>query len=157
MAGIVSAEKAKQQGGLHEQRVRALGVALNALASQARAMTAHAAASFHAELPPAAFHIALWLSAFGPATPSAVAQAVGMDRSATSRLTRDLARVGLIETQSESADRRSVTLFLTPEGRRRVDEAMQGKGAVFQERVASWSEDDLLLCTALLQRLVEPA
>jgi DNA-binding MarR family transcriptional regulator len=135
--------------------IRALGAALNALVSQSRALTAEAAARFHTELQPAAFHIALWLNAFGPAKPSAVAQAVGMDRSATSRLIRELVRLGLIATSTDPLDRRSIVLSVTHEGRQRLEAALQPKGAVFQERLASWSEEDLELCTDLLRRLLD--
>jgi DNA-binding MarR family transcriptional regulator len=138
-----------------EQRIRALGSVLNALVSQARALTARAAGAFHAELQPAAFHIALWLNAFGPAKPSAVAQAVGMDRSAASRLTRELVRLRLIATSIDPSDRRSIVLSLTADGRRRMEAAMQAKGNAFRQRVTSWSEEDLLLCTDLLQRLLD--
>lgn len=134
--------------------IRELGAALHALVSQSRALTAAAAATFHTELQPAAFHIALWLNAFGPAKPSAVAQAVGMDRSATSRLIRELVRLGLIATSTDPSDRRSIVLSLTPDGRRRLEGAMQTKGAVFEQRLASWSVDDIELCTALLRRLL---
>jgi DNA-binding MarR family transcriptional regulator len=138
-----------------DQRIRALGAALNALVSQARALTAQASATFHPELQPAAFHIALWLNAFGPAKPSAVAQAVGMDRSAASRLARELVRLGLIATSTEPLDGRSIVLSLTADGHRRVEAAMRSKGATFRERLASWSEKDLSLCTELLQRLLD--
>ncbi|MET2825757.1 MarR family winged helix-turn-helix transcriptional regulator [Mesorhizobium shangrilense] len=140
-----------------EDRVRALGDTLNALVSQSRALVAQAAMAFHAELQPAAFHIALWLNAFGPAKPSAVAQAVGMDRSAASRLIRELARLGLVESVSDPADRRSIVLSLSVDGRRRMDAAMQAKGATFRQRVASWRDEDLLSCTDLLRRLLDPA
>jgi DNA-binding MarR family transcriptional regulator len=138
-----------------ERSIRALGDMLNALVSQSRALTAQAAVTFHAELQPAAFHIALWLNAFGPAKPSAVAQAVGMDRSAASRLTRELVRLGLIEACTDPSDRRSIVLSLTVEGHRRIDAAMQAKGATFRQRVASWSEEELLLCTNLLRKLID--
>jgi DNA-binding MarR family transcriptional regulator len=141
--------------GLRERRIRALGAALNALVSQSRALTAEAAATFHTELQPAAFYIALWLNAFGPAKPSAVAQAVGMDRSATSRLIRELGRLGLIATSTDASDRRSIILSLTVDGRRRLEAAMQTKGAAFQRRLTSWSGEDLELCTHLLRRLLE--
>src|ERR1700722_20203009 len=121
-----------------ERSIRALGDMLNALVSQSRALTAQAAATFHAELQPAAFHIALWLNAFGPAKPSAVAQAVGMDRSATSRLIRQLVRWGLIATSADPSDRRSIVLSLTVDGRERLEDAMQTKGAAFQQRLSSW-------------------
>jgi DNA-binding MarR family transcriptional regulator len=145
----------KRNDGRRAQRIRALGVVLNALVSQSRALTAQAAVTFHAELQPAAFHIALWLNAFGPAKPSAVAQAVGMDRSAASRLTRELVRLGLIATSIDPSDRRSIVLSLNVDGRRRLEAAMQAKGATFRQRVASWSEEDLLLCTDLLRRLID--
>jgi DNA-binding MarR family transcriptional regulator len=147
--------KTPRDDGRREQRIRALGAVLNALVSQSRALTAQAAATFHTDLQPAAFHIALWLNAFGPAKPSAVAQAVGMDRSAASRLTRELVRLGLVATSTDPADRRSTVLSLTVDGRRRMEAAMQAKGATFRHRVASWSEEDLLLCTDLLQRLLD--
>src|ERR1700674_4295850 len=147
--------KTPRNDGRRAQRIRALGAVLNALVSQSRALTAQAAVTFHAELQPAAFHIALWLNAFGPAKPSAVAQAVGMDRSAASRLTRELVRLGLIATQTDPSDGRSVVLSLTADGRRRVAAAMQLKGATFRDRLASWSANDLVLCTELLQRLLD--
>lgn len=146
---------ATQPGG-REEHVRALGDTLNALVSQSRALMAQAAMAFHAELQPAAFHIALWLNAFGPAKPSAVALAVGMDRSAASRLIRELARLGLVESVTDPADRRSIVLSLSADGRRRMDAAMQAKGTTFRQRVASWSDEDLLLCADLLRRLLDP-
>lgn len=147
--------KTQGSGGRREQRILALGGALNALVSQARAWTAQAAVTLHPELQPAAFHIALWLYTFGPAKPSAVAQAVAMDRSATSRLTRELVRWKLVKTSTDSSDGRSVVLSLTAEGRRRIDVAMQAKDATFRELIASWSEEDLALCTELLRKLTD--
>ena len=138
-----------------DQRVRALGAALNGLVSQVRALTAQASATFHPELQPAAFHIALWLNSFGPAKPSAVSEAVNMDRSAASRLTRELVRLRLLATSIDPSDRRSIVLSLTAEGRRRMEAAMQAKGNAFRQRVTSWSEEDLLLCTDLLRRLLD--
>lgn len=136
-----------------EAKILAVGEALNALVSQSRAVTARAATTFHAELQPAAFHIALWLGAFGPAKPSAIAEAVGMDRSATSRLTRDLARLHLVETQADATDGRGVVVRLTLEGRRRLDLAMAEKAAVFRDRLSDWKDDDLAYFAALLRKL----
>src|SRR3981081_4916941 len=94
---ISHAGKTPRNDGRREQRIRALGAVLNALVSQSRALTAQAAVTFHAELQPAAFHIALWLNAFGPAKPSAMAQAVAMDRSEPSRLTGEPVRLWHVE------------------------------------------------------------
>ncbi len=136
-----------------DAQILALGEALNALVSQSRAVTAHAAATFHPELQPAAFHIALWLGAFGPAKPSVIAEAIGMDRSATSRLTRDLARLHLIQTQTDPIDGRGVLVCLTLEGRQRLDLAMAEKAAALRDRLSDWEDGDLVRLTALLRRL----
>jgi hypothetical protein len=32
---------------------------------------------------------------------------------------------------------------------------MQAKGSTFRQRVPSWSDEDLVLCTELLQRLLD--
>jgi DNA-binding MarR family transcriptional regulator len=63
--------------------------------------------------------------------------------------------LGLIATSTDPSDRRSIVLSLTIDGRRRLKAAMQAKGATFRRRVASWSEEDLRLCTSLLQRLLQ--
>ena len=152
---ISHSSKAPRDGGRREERIRGLGAVLNALVSQSRALTAQASETFSAGLQPAAFHIALWLKSYGPAKPSAVAEAVGMDRSAASRLTRELVRLGLVATSTDPSDRRSIVLSLTADGRRRMELATQAKGATFRTRVASWSEEDLLLCTDLLRRLLD--
>jgi DNA-binding MarR family transcriptional regulator len=153
--GILSARTGKtpRNDRRREECVLAFGAALNTLVSQSRALTAQAAATFHSELQPAAFHIALWLNALGPTKPSAVAQAIGMDRSAASRLAGELVRLGLIATSIDPSDRRSSVLSLTADGRRRMEAALRVKA--FQQRVASWSEEDLALCTGLLRRLLD--
>lgn len=154
---VSNAGKTQGKDSHREQHIRALGEALNALVSQSRALMVQAAVTFHAELQPAAFHIVLWLNTFGPAKPSAVAQAVAMDRSAASRLTRELVRLGLVKTSTDPSDGRSVVLSITADGRRRIEAATQAKGATFRQRIASWSEEDLLLCTKLLRRLTDKA
>jgi DNA-binding MarR family transcriptional regulator len=136
-----------------DSEILALGEALGAVMSQSRAVTARAAVIFHAELQPAAFHIASWLGAFGPAKPSAIAEAVGMDRSATSRLTGAMARLRLIEMRADPADGRGTVIHLTLEGRRRLDLAMAEKAAAFGERLSDWRDEDLAQLTALLRRL----
>lgn len=134
-------------------QVLALGETLNTLISQSRAVTARAAAIFHGELQPAAFHVASWLGAFGPAKSSVVAEALGMDRSATSRLTRELARLHLVEMQADPTDGRGVVVRLTSEGRRRLDQAMAEKAAAFSARLSDWEDEDIAHLAALLRRL----
>ena len=138
-----------------EIHVRALGEQLNALLSASRAVMADASATFHPELPPAAFHIAHWLHSFGAAKVSRVAEAVAMDRSATSRLTARLIELGLVEAWPDPADGRGVVLDLTDSGRKSIDRAISRKGDIFHQKIDTWSNADLELFAAFLRRFNE--
>ena len=129
-----------------------LGEQLNALMSASRAVAAEMAASFDAGLQPAAYHIIQWLHAFGPAQASHVADALAMDRSATSRLVRQLKQAGIVESRPDPADKRGVILSLTEQGSNKMLAAIKHKGEVFHRRLDGWSEADLRLFTTLLRR-----
>jgi DNA-binding MarR family transcriptional regulator len=131
----------------------ALGEQINALISATRALSEQSAASFHEGLQPAAFHVARWLHAFGPARPSAVAEAVRMDRSSTSTLIGRMRSLGLVESTPDPRDRRGVVVGLTAEGHARVSATLEERGAQFFERIRTWSEDDLERLSTLLRQL----
>jgi DNA-binding MarR family transcriptional regulator len=135
-----------------EDLVRALGRELAALLSASRALTTQSAADFHPQLPPAAFHIAGWLHSYGPAKSSRLAREVGMDRSATSRLTAQMVSLGLVAAAADPEDGRGVVFELTAKGERHVRDASVRKGRVFNERIADWSDADLTGLAALLHR-----
>jgi DNA-binding MarR family transcriptional regulator len=129
----------------------ALGVELNALLSASRALDVRTAAAFHPDLQPAAFHLARWLYAYGPANPSTLAEAVGMDRSSTSSLIGNMKRVGLVASTPDVADKRSVIVSLTPTGKARVIEALGVRSSAFFNRTHDWSMEDLQRFTTLLK------
>lgn len=131
----------------------ALGEQINALLSATRVLSEQSAASFHEGLQPAAFHIARWLHAFGPARPSTVAEAVGMDRSSTSTLIGRMRALGLVEATADSRDRRGIVVGLTADGHARVSATLEERGAHFFARIQTWTEDDLERLAALLRRL----
>jgi DNA-binding MarR family transcriptional regulator len=133
-------------------RELALGVELNALLSASRALTERTAATFHPDLQPAAFHLARWLYAYGPANPSTLAEAVAMDRSSTSHLIGQLKRLDLVSSEPDPADRRSVIVSLTPTGTSRVVEALDLRGSSFFARTTTWSIEELDALTSLLQK-----
>lgn len=134
----------------------ALGVEVNALLSASRALTERSAAAFHPGVQPAAFHVARWLYSYGPANPSAVADAVAMDRSSTSALLRQLRTAGLVESTPDPADGRAVRVSLTSAGAERVREALDLRGTVFFERTADWSVADLRTLARLLHSFTAP-
>ena len=133
-----------------------VGAQLSRLLASARATTTEAATRFHPDLPPAAFHIARWLGAFGPSRTSAIAAGVAMNRSAVSRLIDGLRRARLVRVEIDTSDRRANSVGLTPTGRRHVTSALQWKGGVFNERLATWSDRDLEDLARLLAKLNQP-
>ncbi|GAA2692876.1 MarR family winged helix-turn-helix transcriptional regulator [Actinoplanes palleronii] len=138
--------------GRHDLEL-ALGEQINALVSATRALSERSAATFHPQLQPAAFHIARWLYAFGPARPSQVAEAVGMDRSSTSTLIGKMRALGLLDASPAPEDRRGTVVRLSADGRDRVAATLEERGKEFYGRVRSWSDDDLGRLVALLGRL----
>ena len=136
----------------------ALGERINALLSATRALSERSAAHFHPRLQPAAFHIARWLYAFGPARPSEVAEGLGMDRSSTSTLIGRMRSLGLLDSSPAADDRRSIIVRLSDEGRRRVAATLSVRGEEFYARTDDWPTGDLARLVELLGRLVpDPA
>jgi DNA-binding MarR family transcriptional regulator len=131
---------------------RALGTELNALLSASRALTERSAARFHSRLRPAAFHLARWIYAYGPTKPSALAREVGMDRSSTSSLIRQMRDLGLVDSTPDPADSRGVIVALTNLGNERVADALDLRGSEFFERTATWNAQDLTTLVGLLHR-----
>ena len=112
---------------------------INALLSASRALTERTAAAFHPDLQPAAFHLARWLYAYGPANPSTLAAAVAMDRSSTSSLIGRMKALGLVQSAPDPADRRAVKISLTTAGTERVVEALDLRGTSFFARTKDWA------------------
>jgi len=109
--------------------VARVGGGLQALLAGARAVTAAAAADFAgSSLQPATFHIARWLDAHGPARSNDVALGVGMDKSAVSRLLKELETRRLVQRGDDDTDKRAKFVSLTAMGRKRLQRALAGKG-----------------------------
>jgi DNA-binding MarR family transcriptional regulator len=133
-----------------------VGGQLSRLLASARATTAEAASAFHPDLQPAAFHVARWLLAFGPARTGDIARGVAMDRSAVSRLVDGLHTARLVRVDTEPADRRANLIDLTAAGRMQVTRALAWKGGVLHDRLANWSDRDLKQLARLLAKLNAP-
>ncbi|MDQ0646924.1 DNA-binding MarR family transcriptional regulator [Microbacterium natoriense] len=131
----------------------ALGERINALLSATRGLSERSAAQFHEGLQPAAFHIARWLHAFGPARPSVIAESVGMDRSSTSTLLTKMRSLGLVANAPDPQDRRGVIVQLTDLGEARIARTLEERGVEFFGRIKDWSLDDLRALERLLGKL----
>ncbi len=132
---------------------RELGTELNALIMASRAVMAEAVACFQPPISSSAFQVLHWLHSFGPANASRIAEALVMDRSVISRLTKQLGQSGLTETRPDDQDGRGVVYALTEAGHAKVADAIARKGNLFEMRIVQWQEADLVHLTRLLRKL----
>lgn len=153
MKGVKSGRGSEAE---RERHLAAVGEQLGALVTAARALMASAAAQFSPDLQPAAFHVVSWLKAFGPANAGTVAEGVAMDKSAVSRLIRDLKEVGLLQAAPDPDDRRATVLSITPLGEARLSEVFEQKGLAFRKRTEGWNAEDLATFAELLRRFNTP-
>ena len=137
--------------------VERVGRGLQALLAGARVVTAAAAADFAGDtLQPATFHIARWLDAHGPGRSNDVALGVGMDKSAVSRLLKELETQRLVQRGADDDDKRAKVVSLTATGRKRLQRALAGKGRALDERLANFGDHELDALAVLLERLNTP-
>ncbi|MNM59010.1 putative HTH-type transcriptional regulator [compost metagenome] len=120
-----------------------LGEQLNALLSASHALNVRAAARFDSTLQAAAFHIVRWLYSYGPTSAAALAESTAMDRSAVSRLVKQLEALGYVRKDASPDDGRGVVLSLTEPGQQRMIGALKEKESTFYDRISSWSDAEL--------------
>lgn len=131
----------------------ALGGELNTLLVAFRAVMARAATRFHPDLQPAAFQLAVALSGRGGAAKAGrLADQLGMDKSAVSRLAKALCDKGLASAHADPDDGRGIVYALTAEGIARVQAANAIKSTAYASRLEGWSGDDVARFTALLAK-----
>lgn len=129
----------------------ALGAELNALMVAFRSVMATSAARFHPDLQPAAFQIAMTLSSRG-AKAGRLAEQLGMDKSAVSRLVKSLCDKGLAVASADPDDGRGIVYSLTKEGFARLGAANDIKSHAYFSRIEGWSDGELAEFTALLRK-----
>ena len=130
-----------------------LGVQLGRFLAEARRYLQGIAETMTPQISPAAFSILQWVHAHGPARASDIAEGLAMDRSALSRLARQLENQGFIETEAAKSDGRGVVLMLTPSATASIAEALRCKAVAFESRLAAWSSADIARLAELLERL----
>lgn len=123
------------------------------LFAQTRSMSVRAANGIDPSLQVAGLWVIRWLGRYGPATAGAVAAGTSMDKSAVSRQVRALRDLGLIESEPDPEDGRSVRLRVSDTGRASLDAVGAITRSEFRSRFADWSDDDLDTFARLLARL----
>ncbi|WP_164901689.1 MarR family winged helix-turn-helix transcriptional regulator [Neorhizobium lilium] len=129
-----------------------LGGEISALLVASRALSAASAARFHPSVQPAAYQLAVAISAKGSAKAGQLAELLDMDKSAISRLAKSLCEYGLAQSSPDPVDKRSTIYSLTNEGRERLKASNTAKAGAFFGRLEGWSEDELAQFISLLRK-----
>jgi DNA-binding MarR family transcriptional regulator len=87
------------------------------------------------------------------ATQTDLAQHSGRDKAQLARLIKGLREQGLLEGQADAADRRSVRLALTAQGRAVLDALEQASAHLAVQAVAGMDDDEQRQLQILLQRV----
>jgi DNA-binding MarR family transcriptional regulator len=134
----------------HTELAAELGSELNALLVASRTVMAASAARFHPDLQPAAYQLAAVLAGQGSTKAGRLAERLGMDKSAVSRLAKSLCDKGLAHASTDPDDGRAIVYSLTDAGRNGIQAANAVKSDAFFSRVDGWSDAELTLFIGFL-------
>jgi DNA-binding MarR family transcriptional regulator len=90
----------------------------------------------------------------GPATVTAIAEALTVDQPRASRLVARAVDAGLVRREADQRDGRRTVLVLTGEGRGRLDRVHEFRHTVFAEAMAGWSAEERRTFGRLLTEFV---
>jgi len=91
----------------------------------------------------------------GPLRLSDLAQRMGTSTPTASRAVDVLERLGLVSRAPEAADRRALSIELTPAGRTLLDERLARAARAFESATASLAPDERRQLLALLRRMTD--
>jgi DNA-binding MarR family transcriptional regulator len=103
-------------------------------------------------LPASAFLLLRYLDFAGSLTVSQLAEIVGLHPSTVSTQLRPLTAKRLVRRAIDHADRRVVTLSITPAGRALCDRARQAGAREWRTVLARWDDEDRTQLAELLRR-----
>ncbi|GAB7030326.1 MarR family transcriptional regulator [Streptomyces sp. NPDC021749] len=95
------------------------------------------------------------LDRVGPATATRLAEAIGMDRTVTTRYATRLQEAGLIARRPDPSDARATQLVLTAEGERAVAALREAMESFLAAEMATWPPGEAAAFAMRLERLTE--
>ena len=101
------------------------------------------AREIHPDLHPMTYFILTHLAQHGPLRAADLSDAFGMDKGGVSRQVQTLVDLGLVERRPAAGDRRAILLDASDEGRSRLETMTRNRSDRFDERLSSWSDEDL--------------
>ena len=112
-----------------------------------------AAVTVHPDLAPLGYQVLTSIATGKATTAGAIIDRLQTDKSAVSRIVRQLEELGLVESVPDPNDRRARILAATPLAQERVDLARAKYEGRIGERLRAWSIDDLNHFSELLGSL----
>ena len=109
----------------------------------------------HRSLDRAAYVILRYLDEAGPQNVSALAARLNLDGSTVTRQVGAMEREGLIAREADPSDGRGTLVSATASGLRRMSMVRLARAELYDEMLASWTEDDRADLATLLTRLNE--
>jgi DNA-binding MarR family transcriptional regulator len=137
--------------------LRAVEDELSLLLRRARSVSWDIAREVHPNLEASAYGLLLWLRRSGPTRLTDLASLLGIGKGTLSRQLRALESLGLVQRESDPADRRASLLELTPDGQRRFDEARTARVGPLRRTLEGWPPTDLAEFARLLHRYNQSA
>ena len=125
---------------------------LDVLVRSGRRAARQRAAMVDSHLQPLGFSVLVAIVRGPGRTHGDIAEAVGVDKSALSKIVGELQRRGLVSQVASAQDRRMRLLEPTPAAVERVGAALASRVAHLQARFAEWSEADIRTLRDLLSR-----
>jgi DNA-binding MarR family transcriptional regulator len=116
---------------------------IGVLLRRARALSAEVAREVHPELESAAYGLLIRMHDRTRSRPSDLADYFGVGKATISRQVKVLEQLGLIERRADPDDGRAHLLFLTDEGRRRLDAARTARQKRFHAMLDTWPAEDV--------------
>lgn len=101
----------------------------------------------------AGFRVMFILWVLGPVESHEIARLAGLSRAAISSAVNTLERDGLVDRRRESADRRVVTVYLTDDGAKRLEDAYVRQNERERLLFGDLSDDELRTLTDLMRRI----
>ncbi|MGW7516885.1 MarR family winged helix-turn-helix transcriptional regulator [Streptomyces sp. NPDC054796] len=105
------------------------------------------------DCPPASAAVLMLLSKFGEMRTGRLAELMAVDMSVTSRHVTHVAERGWIERHPDPQDGRSRLLRISENGQKQLDQLSEHTTEMLQQNLHDWTDDDVALLNALLERL----
>jgi DNA-binding MarR family transcriptional regulator len=128
---------------------------VGALIRRVRRVIGERARSVHPDLQPSAYLILTYLQDEDDVRSSRLVENFGIDKGAISRQISSLVDLGLVERFPDPEDGRATRIRLTDDAKSRIQAVSESRWGRFGQRLADWSDDDLVGFAATLQHYNE--